>query len=184
MSAPYLRAGEARTRKRGFWPSQDSDASADAGAALANVDREDGDGRIEPKIESLVTHDILQAGRQDLTPAEISHPATVKLLIAECDGLNLENKRLRRIEEKYNTLRIRHATVVEALKKSRRLDAVSTICLSIGSLGLGAAPAYIVIAGALVIGMGIVALSSILVAVGVLGLLRPSGENERLHEPD
>lgn len=134
----------------------------------------------DPASSQLTAHltdsspDLLQAGRENLSEKELESMASIKFLIADHDRLAAENLRLIAIEREHNELRIRHAVILEERRKTRRLEFLSSMCLSIGSTGLGVASNYMMTPATARLSLFLVVIFGILVMVGVVGLHRPA----------
>jgi hypothetical protein len=113
------------------------------------------------------TRGFLQVGRRNLSEEELSTPAARRFLIFEIERLDQSCSENVGFIEKYHDQRVTIASLTEAGKKSRWNEILSFICLSVGSAGLGAAPSYFAIPGAIIAGTVVFGLSVILVGTGI-----------------
>lgn len=140
-------------------PRQDNSETDEAGATP--IPQSSGDSQKEQPRR------FLESGRKNLSPEELASPAAGRFLIAEIERLDGQCAELKVVEKKYGDLRVEVASLQERATTSKLLEITSFACLSVGSAGLGAAPSYLSLDGALALGLVIAAGSTILVAVGV-----------------
>jgi hypothetical protein len=86
---------------------------------------------------------FLQVGRRNLTQEELSHPAVQRFLIFEIERLDRACADTGGYVELYHDQRVTIASLSENVKVSRKNDILSSLCLAIGSAGIGAAPSII-----------------------------------------
>lgn len=82
-----------------------------------------------------------EASRTD--EKERSTSAAQRFLTAEIDRLVEENQELKQFRDKYHDVDKKLAVLKEALKPFRTNELLSSVCLAIGSAGLGAAPSFV-----------------------------------------
>lgn len=112
------------------------------------------------------------ARRDDLTADELATPATLRFLISELERLNDRCIGLESVEKIHNDLRVEHARLEERADRSKWSGLLSDACLSIGSLGLGAAPSYIGLPGVEHVGFVVLAGAAVLILFGVVAKVR------------
>jgi hypothetical protein len=114
---------------------------------------------------------FLNAGRRDLSETELSSPAVQRFLIDDVERLNNENEDLRRYRDLYHQNAVELAVMREKNKPLIRNELMSYACLTLGAVGLGAAPSYITmsdIKNAPTIGWTFFIVSSLFVVIGFL----------------
>jgi hypothetical protein len=109
---------------------------------------------------------FLQPSRRALSEEELSTPAARRFLIAEIERLDQECQESKEFQ-KYHDQRVTIAALEVVVRASRWNEILSSICLAIGSAGLGAAPSYVTIPSLAAFGWIIFGLSTVLVAGGV-----------------
>ena len=125
----------------------------------------DGDADSAPPKES--PRGFLQISRRQLTEEELSTPAARRFLIFEIERLDQECADHRPYIEQYHEQRVTIATLQEKIYKSRWSEILSTLCLTIGSIGLGAAPSYLSVTSLQADGYALLGLSVVLVLGGI-----------------
>jgi len=110
---------------------------------------------------------FLQAARRNLNDDELATPAARRFLIAELERLDEQCRILEKYAESHHDQRVTIATLVETNKKSKWIEILSSLCLAIGSAGIGWSPSFFAVAGGFLNGIFIVATSLILI-VGAL----------------
>lgn len=111
---------------------------------------------------------FLQLGRRNLKEEELDHPASRRFLMAEIERLDLLCAAQQVYVEKYHDQRVEIATLTEGGKKSLWREVLSTIALSVGFTGLGAAPSYLTVAGAERFVWVVIGLAVVLIIGGIL----------------
>ena len=114
---------------------------------------------------------FLQSARRNLSDEELATPAARRFLIADLERLDQTCIELRSYEEKYHDQRVTIATLNSDVKKSRWFEILSSICLSVGSAGLGAAPSYLTLKDGTVLGFMLLAFSLVLISGGIASRL-------------
>ena len=110
---------------------------------------------------------FLSVARRNLTDEELAAPAARRFLIAEIERLDQICTENQVIVTEYHEQRVTIAKLQETTKPARWIEILSSICLAIGSAGLGAAPSYFSIPSATSVGVVVVALSAILLVAGI-----------------
>jgi hypothetical protein len=124
----------------------------------------------EPKEAS---RSFLQSSRRALSEEELSVPAVRRFLIYEVERLEAQCKDQLEVVVKYHDLRVEMASVKALDRANRWLEILSSVCLAIGSAGLGAAASYMSLPGTpYYIGWILLVLASLLVVVGVASRIR------------
>lgn len=111
---------------------------------------------------------FLSSAMRDLSEEELESPAARRFLIAEIQRLDNECDSSKHILNQYNDLRVETATLREKSKRDRWLELLSFVSTSVGSVGIGAAPTYMIIESAKDTGIVIAICSALLVASGIL----------------
>jgi hypothetical protein len=110
---------------------------------------------------------FLQTSRRELTEEELSTPAARRFLIFEIERLDKECVDHRQYIEQYHDQRVIIATLEEKIHRSRWSEVLSTLCISAGSVGVGAVPSYLTAPNMQSYGYVILGVSSILILAGV-----------------
>ena len=99
-----------------------------------------------------------------LTEDEMTASGVQKLLVAEIDRLEEENRGLKEISREFGDSQRRIGVLEEKLKSHTALDVISGGCITVGGVALGAIPALSSVQpyGLVAAGVGIV-----LIAVGI-----------------
>jgi hypothetical protein len=106
----------------------------------------------------------LQRVRRDLSEDELSSPATLRFLVAEIERLDKENSLLESFRDRYYQKDKESSILSERMMKDDTVRALSSVCLAVGSAGLGAAPSYIPLTN---VGYVFLALSVALIVAGL-----------------
>jgi hypothetical protein len=110
---------------------------------------------------------FLSVARRNLTDEELSAPAARRFLIAEIERLDQLCMDHEPIISSFHEQRVTIAELRAAAHPARWVEILSSICLIVGSAGLGAAPSYFAIPNAQPVGLVVVCLSAILVVGGI-----------------
>ena len=119
-------------------------------------------------VETKGQRGFLQVARRNLREEELANPVAVRFLIAELERLDEYCGEARSIVTEYHTQRVTIATLQEAAKPSKKLEILSALCLSAGSVGIGAAAKYISVPSAEGTGYVILAVSILLVIAAIV----------------
>jgi hypothetical protein len=122
---------------------------------------------------------FLQAARRNLTEEEASSPAGIRWLTHDVERLDHECSELREqmddlqarydvLKEQYNDKRVELETIKGATRTSVRNEALTYLCLSVGSAGLGACPGYLSVQGATSLATIGIVISGLLVLGGIV----------------
>lgn len=106
----------------------------------------------------------LQRARRDLSEDEISSPATLRFLIDEIERLDKENSLLESFRSQFHQKDKETSILSERMMKDDTVKSLSSVCLAVGSAGLGAAPSYIPLTSAGYVFLG---LSAVLIVAGL-----------------
>jgi hypothetical protein len=121
---------------------------------------------------------FLAAARRDLTEEQASSPAGVRWLMHDVERLDQERTALRTefadIREKYEALRedfndkrVELEATKSAARVSARNEALTYLCVSAGSAGLGACPGYFSVSGATTLATTGIVISALLLMCGL-----------------
>jgi hypothetical protein len=122
--------------------------------------------------ETKGPREFLAIGRRNLDEQELANPVAIRFLIAELERLDEYCVETKSIVTEYHTQRVVIATLQEAAKPNKRLEILSAICLSVGSVGIGAASKYITVQGAESTGYVLLVVSVLLVVAAILSKVR------------
>lgn len=114
------------------------------------------------------TRAFLQSGRRNLKEEELDSPAVRRFLIAEIERLDQACSDSKEFEQKYHEQRVEIASLTEGSKRSVSREVLSTICISVGFAGLGAAPNYLWVAGVERFVWIVIGLAVVLIAGGIV----------------
>jgi hypothetical protein len=115
---------------------------------------------------------FLAAARRNLTAEELASPGALRLLIAELERLDQVCAEQQGIVLKYYDQRETIASLTERTQTSKWTEILFISNLSVGAAGIGAAPAYFTIADGKWAGVVVLALSLILVSLGVASRIK------------
>lgn len=110
---------------------------------------------------------FLQLGRRTLSEDELASPAARRFLIDEMERLDQICADLKVYEGRYHDQRVEIATLTVEQRKSRWIEILSAVSLSLGSAGLGAAPSYLTLNGGSTLGVMLAIASGILIVAGI-----------------
>lgn len=110
---------------------------------------------------------FLNVARRNLTDEELAAPAARRFLIAEIERLDQLCMEHEPIISSFHEQRVLIAELQATARPARWVEILSSICLAVGSAGLGAAPSYFSIPSAKPVGLVVVCLSTILVVGGI-----------------
>lgn len=110
---------------------------------------------------------FLLKARRELSEDELASPAARRFLIEEMERLDQICAELKAYEGKYHDQRVEIATLTVEQRKSRWIEILAAVCLSLGSAGIGAAPSYLGLAGGTTLGLVLAAASAVLIVVGI-----------------
>jgi hypothetical protein len=112
---------------------------------------------------------FLEVARRGLTEEELSGPAARRFLLYEVERLDQLCAKNESFVQKYHDQRVTIASLTEGARTSRWIEILSSICLAIGSAGLGATVSFLTAPGAANLSWGWIAfgLCLILTVAGV-----------------
>jgi len=150
-----------------------SGATEEAGATPINIEG-GSSGRAREASRSF-----LAAARRDLTEEQASSPAGVRWLMhdgerldQECASLKVQlaqaREKIEELKTGLNDKRVELETVKGTTAISVRNEALTYLCVSAGSAGLGACPGYIAVAGATTLAVIGIIISALLLLGGLL----------------
>jgi len=141
---------------------KNSSATEDTGATPLS-------GEIGPGVPEAKepARSFLQVGRKNLSEKDLSTPAARRFLIAEIERLDQQCVEHQGFVQKFHDQRVTIATLTESAKISTWKEILSGACLAVGAAGLGAAPGYFSIPGAVSYGIVFFGISLFLVGIGV-----------------
>ncbi len=90
---------------------------------------------------------FLEVARRALTEEELSGPAARRFLLYEIERLDQLCAKNEPFAEKYHDQRVTIASLTEGAKISRWVENLSSICLAVGSVGLGASISFLTTPG-------------------------------------
>ena len=90
---------------------------------------------------------FLEVARRNLTEEELSSPGVRRFLLYEVERLDQLCVKYEPFVEKYHDQRVTIATLTEGAKTSRWIEILSSMCLAIGSAGLGASISFLTTPG-------------------------------------
>jgi hypothetical protein len=100
---------------------------------------------------------FLEIARRNLTEEELSGPAARRFLLYEVERLDQLCAKYEPFIEKYHDQRVMIASLTEGAKTSQWIEILSSMCLAIGSAGLGAAISFLTTPGTANISWGWIA---------------------------
>jgi len=115
---------------------------------------------------------FLASARRNLSEDEAASPAGRRWLIAELERLDGEYADYKELQKTHSDMRVRLATLEEAQRRSRWLEILSYVSVSVGSAGIGAAPSYITADKLASAGWVMMTGAAILIIVGVLAKVK------------
>jgi hypothetical protein len=96
-----------------------------------------------PKLPAAGKEKTSSTEETDGADAKKPSPLVERFLITEINRLVEENQQLKQFKDKYHDADKRLAVLKETLKPFRTNELLSSVCLAIGSAGLGAAPSFV-----------------------------------------
>ena len=110
---------------------------------------------------------FLKTATRDLSEEELASPAARRFLIAEIERLDKDCDDLRQLRIDHGALREKYARLDEKAKRVRWVEILSTAALSAGSVGIGAAPSFVIVNEVATVGWIILACSLLLAIAGI-----------------
>jgi hypothetical protein len=111
---------------------------------------------------------FLQVARRNLTEEDFGTPAARRFLIAEIERLDVICATHEIVVTRYHDQRVTIAELTQETRVSRKNDILAFVCLSLGSVGIGAAPGYLALAGGGAYGAVILCGSVLLIGAGAI----------------
>jgi len=115
---------------------------------------------------------FLIAARRNLTEQDLDTPAARRFLIAEIERLDQICSEHGELTTRFHNQRVQIAELLADGKAQRKTDFLSNVCLAAGFTGMGAAPAYLTLAGGVVYGVVILLGSACLAAASIISKVR------------
>jgi hypothetical protein len=110
---------------------------------------------------------FLAPAKRTLSEDELAVPGVRRYLIEDMERLDARCAELQTVADKYYELRVENAVLAAKLTTSKWHEALSGLCLAIGSAGLGISIKILSVDATRDVGMAVMILSALLVLAGI-----------------